>query len=87
MLQVVDRWWFWVIVGFVCAFSIVLAFFTWRGFRRWNAQKACREAAEAKAAEGKVEGPPAGGPRVQAAKVADIESSSKEGDTDTIHSG
>ncbi len=30
------RWWFWVIIGVVCAFAVVLAVFTIRGFRQWR---------------------------------------------------
>lgn len=33
---VYKRWWFWVIIGVVCAFAVVLAVFTIRGFRQWR---------------------------------------------------
>jgi hypothetical protein len=61
-VQVEDRWYFWLIIGLLAAFFIVLTFFTVRGFRRWHRHKKLM-AAEA-ALPGNIElghgGPPPG---------------------------
>ena len=38
-LQFEDRWYFWLIIGLVAAFSIVVAFFVGRGVWKWRKNK------------------------------------------------
>ncbi|KAI7842884.1 hypothetical protein COHA_003500 [Chlorella ohadii] len=34
------KWWFWLIIGLVAAFCIVILFFVWRGWKQWKLNKA-----------------------------------------------
>lgn len=34
-----SRWWFWLIIGLLGAFLIVLGFFAWRGIRKYRRYK------------------------------------------------
>jgi hypothetical protein len=34
------KWWFWLIIGLVIAFCIVILFFVWRGWKQWKLNKA-----------------------------------------------
>ena len=40
--QITQRWWFWLIIGLLAAFFIVLAFFAWRGFSQYKKLKRMR---------------------------------------------
>lgn len=37
--SITERWWFWLVIGFIAAFFIVAAFFVWRGFRNYRRYK------------------------------------------------
>jgi hypothetical protein len=41
-IQVTNRWWFWLIIGLLAAFFIVMSYFAWRGVRHWRAYRACK---------------------------------------------
>lgn len=37
--EIKHKWWFWLIIGLIGLFLIVLSYFTWRGFKQWKLHK------------------------------------------------
>ena len=48
--QLQDDWWFWLIIGLLCALLVVLVFFSVRGFILWRRHKKAVQQEQAQAA-------------------------------------